>query len=125
MGPGSSIALLRRSSIVDRCLRLLLGWLAVEIGNTIRIGRSALGLVVMPAKIVWMTIIAASWLRDVRNDLHTTGNDTSWTSTASGVRGGSRASKSLGQLLYQRLADVICSDMYRIGDPKHDKRAFG
>ena len=120
MGPGPSIALLRRSSVMNGCLRLLLRWLAVEVGNTIGVGRRALRLVVVSAKIVWMPIVAASWLRDVWNDLHATGDNAGRPSAASGVRGCSGASEALGQLLYECLADIVCSNVDCISDTKHD-----
>ena len=125
MWSSSSITVLRRSTIVYRCLRLLLLlllWrLPVKVRDAIRIGRGALRLIVMTLVVIWMAIISSSRLRYVWNDLHTTGDNTSWSATTSRIRRCGRSTKALRQLLYKCLAHVIGSNVNSISNSEHNE----
>ena len=125
MWSSSSISLLRRTAIVYGRLSLLLGRLTMKIWDAIRVCRRTLWLIVMSSIVVRMTILASSRLRDVRDDLHTAGNDTSRSSTSSGIRRSCGAAEALGQLLHERLSNVVSSNVHSICDTKNDERSFG
>ena len=124
MGSSSRIALLRRTAIVYGRLRLLLGRLTMKIWHAIRICRRTLWLIGVSSIIVRMAILTSGRLGHVRNNLHTTGNDTSRPSTSSSIRRSCWATKALGQLLHKRLSNVVSSNMHCIGDTENDQRSF-
>lgn len=124
MWPSSRITLLRRTAIVDGCLRLLLGWLTMKIWHAIRVCRRTLWLIVVSSIVVRMTILASSRLRHVRDDLHTAGNDTSRSSASSSIRRSCWATEALGQLLHKRLSNIVSSNVHSICDTENDERSF-
>lgn len=125
MWSSSGIALLRRTTIVYGSLRLLLGRLTMKIWDAIRICRRTLWLIIMSSIVVRMTILAASRLRHVRDDLHAAGNDTGRPSTSSSIRRSCGAAEALGQLLHKRLPNVVSSDVHSICDTKDHERSLG
>jgi hypothetical protein len=60
-------------------------------------------------------------LRNIRNDLHTSRDDTSRSATASSVGRSSRASETLGQLLNKGATDVVGSNVDGICNTKDNK----
>lgn len=124
MWSSSCIALLRRTAIVYGRLRLLLRRLTMEIRHAIRVCRRTLWLIVMSSIVVRMTILAPSRLRHIRNNLHTSGDNPSRSSTSSRIRGSCWATEALGQLLHKRLSNVVSSNVYGICDTKNDERSF-
>ena len=76
----ASVPVLRGPRIMDWCLGLLLRWLTMEIGDAIGIRRATLSLIVVAAMVVGMRILSAHRLRNIWNNLHSTGNYTSRTS---------------------------------------------
>lgn len=125
MWSSSGITLLRRTAIMYRRLRLLLGRLTMKIWDAIRICRRSLWLIIMPSIVVRMTILASSRLRHVRDNLHTAGNNTSRSSTSGSIRRSCGATEALGQLLHKRLSNVVSSNVHSICDSKNDERSFG
>ena len=121
MGASSRIALLRRTAIVYGRLRLLLGRLTMKIWHAIRVCRRTLWLVVVSPIIIRMAILTSGWLRHVGNNLHTARNNTSRPSTSSSIRRSCWATKALGQLLHQRLSNVVGSDVHSICDTEDDQ----
>ena len=124
MRSSSCVTLLRRTAIVYGCLRLLLGWLTMKIWHTIRIRWCSLWLIVVSSIIVWMTILASSRLRHVRNDLHTAGNDASGPSTSGSIRRSCWTTEALSQLLDERLPNVVSSNVHGVCDTEDDERSF-
>lgn len=82
---GTSVAAMRRPSIVYWGLCLLLGWLTMEIWYAIRVRRSALGLIIVALVVVRMAVLTPGRLRHVRDNLHTPRHDASWSATACSV----------------------------------------
>ena len=85
MGTGTCITMLRRVRVMHRSLWLLLRWLAVKIGNTVGVCRGTLRLIVVTFVIVWVSILAASRLGDVWDDLHSAWYNTCRSSTTSSI----------------------------------------
>jgi hypothetical protein len=64
-------------------------------------------------------------LRNVRNNLHASGNHPSGAATASRIGRRSRPAKAFSKLLYKRAADVVCRNMDCIGNTKYNKGPLG
>jgi hypothetical protein len=97
----------------------------MKIRQSIRIGRRTLCDVCMSPIVVRMSELPSSSLRNVRYNLHTTGNHTSWTTTTSRIGRGRRATKAFSQLLHKCAADVVCRNMDCIGNAEYNKRSLG
>lgn len=85
MRTSTCVTMLWRVRVVHRSLWLLLRRLAVKIGNTIGVCRSALRLIVVAFEVVWVSVLAASRLRDIWDDLHSAWYNTSRSSTTSSI----------------------------------------
>jgi hypothetical protein len=70
---------------------------------------------------IWMTILAPSWLRNVRNDLHTTWHDTGRATATSGICRGGRATESLSELLNESDGDIVGCDVNSVSNTKDHK----
>jgi hypothetical protein len=100
------------------------GSLAVQIRDAVRTGLGAVRVRVVTLECFRMTILATSWLRDVRDDLHATGNGTGRTTTTSSIGRGRRATESLRQLLAECNSNIVCRNMHGIGNTENDKGAL-
>lgn len=108
-----------RASWLRICLlRLHLWWTVARTGSTT-------GLLMLTFVRIWMTILTACWLRDVWDNLHASRNNTSGTTTASGVCRCGRSSEALGELLHQSNSDVVSRNVDRIRNAEDDKGSFG
>lgn len=118
MGSSASITMLRGSPKMRGCLwcLLLLRCLPVEVWDTVRIGWRALRLVVMALEVIWVTIVSSSRLRHVRDDLHTSWHNASWSSATGSVGRCCRPAKTLRQLFHKCLPYVVRSDVNSIRD---------
>lgn len=71
-----------------------------------------------------MTPLATTSLRDVWNNLHSTWNNASGQTSTSGVCRGGRATESLGQLLDESTADIVCRNVDRISNTEDNERTL-
>lgn len=85
---------------------------------------SALRRVGMTAVVVRVSVLTAGRLGDIRLDRHATRNHVSCCAAPGSVLGSTRATKTLRQLFDQCLSDIVHGNVNRIGNTKHDKRAF-
>ena len=126
------LRLMRASTCIIRCLwstaimywlLLLLLWrLTMQVRYTVRIGRRLVSLVCVTAVVVWMTVLSASRLRNIWNNLHASGHNTSRSAAPSGICRSSRSAKSLRQLLDKGLAYVISGYMDSVSNAKNNER---
>lgn len=96
--------------------------LSRHVGNTVGARCGPVGVRVMSPEGVRVTILATSRLRDVRHNLHATGNCSSRTSTPGSISGSRRSSKAFGELLDEGSADVVRGNVHGIGNTEDDKR---
>lgn len=118
----ASITSSRRPSIVHGDSALRLRRLSVRL--TIGLSRRLVSTRIVTTIVVGMAVVATGWLRDIWNNLHTTGDDTSGSSTACGVSRGRGTTETLGQLLEKRAANIVCGNMHCVSDTKNHERAF-
>lgn len=97
---------------------------AMGIWCAVGAGAGSVVLWVVTSGRIGMTVLSASRLRDIRNDLHTAGYDTSRTAATSGVGRCSRSTEPLGQLLYKSHSNIVSRNVHGISDTQHNKRAF-
>ena len=97
----------------------------MKVRNTIRVCRRPLWVVGVSAGVIWMTVLTSCGLRDVWNNLHTTGNDACWSSTAGSISGCGWAAEAFCELLNQGLAHVVGRNVDSVSNTKDYKRAFG
>lgn len=90
----------RSSSVMHGNLTGLLRGLTMKVWHSIGIGWSSLWLVAVLAELVRASPLAASRLRDIRNDLHTAWNNACRSTAPSSVRRGSRTTESFRELLH-------------------------
>lgn len=93
----------------------------MEIWYTIRICGCTLGLIGMPLIIIWVAILTTGWLRDIRNNLHSTWDDACRPTAPGGIRRRGRSTESLSKLLYKGLTNVVGCDMDCISNSKHNQ----
>ena len=128
----SAVGLLRPSASVGRTWRartvrhltlwVLLRWLAVWCA--VRSLRSALRRHRL-ARVLVATHLAASMLRNVGHYLHATRHDTLRTTVAEGVCGSCWTTEPVAQLLDERAADVISSNVHGVSNTENNKGALG
>jgi hypothetical protein len=94
----------------------------MEIRDTIGTGCTTVGVRVVTLEGVRMTILTASRLRNVWDDLHATRHSTSRTTAAGSISRGSGAAKALSELLHKRHGDIVSGDVDGIRNTKDDKR---
>ena len=92
----------------------------MEVRHTVRISWCPLRLVVMALVVVRVTVLSTGRLRYIWDDLHAAWNNTGRSTTTSRIGRCCRSSKSLSQLFYQCLANVISSNVNRISYTKND-----
>lgn len=85
--------------------------LAMEVGNAICTSCGAVGVRVVSSEGVRVAVLAADWLRNIRDDLHTTRDSSSRTTATCGVRRSSRPAKTIGELLDQSNGDVVSGNV--------------
>lgn len=126
MRPGTRISTgLLGVGVVNRCLGGRSGSLSVEIGHSVRVGRSALGCIVMTLERLGVAVGPMEGLGLVRDDLHSAGNGAGRPAGASCVGRSRGSSVTLGELLDEGVGDVVSRDMDGIGDTSHNQRSLG
>lgn len=104
---------------------LHLWWLAVaSVWLVVALAGGLVGTVLVTA-MIRMAVVAASWLRDIGDDLHATRNNSSGAATPRGIGRGCGATESLGKLLKQRATHIVGCDMNCIRNTEDNERAFG
>jgi hypothetical protein len=96
----------------------------MEIGNPIRVCGGAMRLVVVSLVVIRMTVLTASWLRYIWNNLHPPWDHAGRSAGTGGICRGSWAPKSFGQLLDKGLSDIICSDVNSVSHTKNNQGPF-
>lgn len=95
--------------------------LAMEIGNTIGTGRSAIGVRMMSSEGVRMTILAADGLGNIRHHLHAARDGSSRTSAPGSVGRSGRSAETLGELLDQSNGNIVGGNVNCIRDTEYYK----
>lgn len=91
----------------------------------IGVRRHMVGAGIRPTSIVFtVTKVPGGRLRRVWHDLHTTGDYTGRAATSRGISRSSRTSEALVELFQESTADIVSSNMNRVRNTHHDKRAF-
>ena len=99
--------------------------LSVKVGDTIRTGRSPMGLSVVSLEGVRMAILTASRLRNIGNDLHATRDHTSWTTAPRSIRRCSGTSEPLSELLNQGNSNIVSCNVHSISNTEDNEGTFG
>jgi hypothetical protein len=89
----------------------------------IGVGRQVLrSLLVASSVILPVAIVPTSWMRHVRDHLHTTRHGTSRATTSRSIGRGSWAAKPLIQLLQEGAANIVSRNMNGVRNTHDDKR---
>lgn len=122
-GVGSTGRLRR---ISHRSWSVLHWWLTLLVGHAVLWAWGALRvLLLLSAVVIGMAHLPTGVLRDVRDDLHAAGYHALRTSVTYSVRGSSRTTEAISQLLDERAADVVGCDMHSVSHSQHDEGALG
>lgn len=98
--------------------------LAMEIGDAICTSCGAVGVRVVSPEGVWVTVLAADWLRNVRDNLHAARNSSSRATATGSVRGSGRSAETIGELLDQSNGDIVGGDVDCIRNTKDYERTL-
>ena len=99
-------------------------WLAVKVGNTVCTTTGTVGVRVVTLESLGVAVLAASGLRNVWNNLHTTRDSTGRTAAASGICRSRGTTVTFRQLLDQGDCDIVGSNVDGICNTEDDKGSF-
>lgn len=97
----------------------------MQIRYSIRIRWRTLRLVIVSSEVVRMTVLTASRLWNIRDNLHPSWHNTSRTTAACSIGGSCRTAKPLCQLLDKGLPNIVGGNMDGVSYPKDDQGSFG
>jgi hypothetical protein len=85
--------------------------LAMKIRNAISTRSSPVGVRVVTLESIRMAILTAGWLRDIRDDLHATGNGSSRSTTSGSIGRSCWSAKTFRELLDKRHSNIVSGNV--------------
>lgn len=98
--------------------------LAMHVGDAITACRGAVGVRMVSLERIRMAVLPTGWLRDIRHNLHTTGDGAGWAPAARGVGRGRRTAETLGELLDKSDGNVVGGDVDGIRNSEDHEGTF-
>jgi len=78
----------------------------------------------LAAKVLWVRVLTSSRLGNVWLDGHAAWDNVGRHSATGGILGRSGTAESLGQLLDQRLRNIVHSNVHSVSNTQNDQRAL-